>query len=178
MFPCNIEGSNVNLTSEVVEVDFSQLVGNTEMEGAGGALFWVKKEARFLGKMVPVHKTTSGHYTLKIDKPEKNKQFVSKYNGSTAIKEETIFMCVLMKEKKLTLKEIELLHHQFGHGKGDKVAVFIVNAGKMTDEVKGFVKKVKEESEACKLDAKQKPLSIHRYKSIVYLWIGTPDFWR
>ena len=103
--------------------------------------------------MVPVHKTTSGHYTLKIDKPEKNKQFVSKYNGSTAIKEETIFMCVLMNEKKLTLKEIELLHHQFGHGKGDKVAVFIVNA-------------------------KQKPLPIHRYKYIVYLWIGTPDFWR
>ena len=26
---CNIGGSNVNLTSEVVEVDFCQLVGNT-----------------------------------------------------------------------------------------------------------------------------------------------------
>ena len=94
------------------------------------------------------------------------------------MKEESIFMCVLMKEKKLTLKEIEHLHHQFGHWKVDKVAVLIVNASKMTDEVKGFVKKVKEECEACKVDSKQKHLSIPRYNYIVYPWIGTPDFRR
>ena len=56
---------------------------------------------------------------------------------------------------KLTLGDIEKLHHQFGHS--SKLGNLIKNANKMTKEVSGYLDVVESKCESCKVNKKQKP---------------------
>ena len=92
---------------------------------------------------------------MKVEKPAQGMGFVT---SSVKSKKETEFMCLLVSEKELDKKEVEKLHHQYGHGKLDRVAKHIKNAGKMTESVQGWIDGIKARCLSCKLDQPRKPL--------------------
>ena len=143
----------------MVEADFPLLVGNVTMDAAGGALFWQEGMVRFLGNYLPARRTTSGHFAITIDTPHKGVQFEKSTTG-LKLDEEVLVAGVLMKEKVLTKKEVDKLHHQFGHGKTKRIAQLIKNANKMTTEIQSWLDEIDEKCIACMRDQKSKPLPL------------------
>ena len=74
-FPCHLAGKNVKMKSEVVEADFPLLLGNSMLKKAGAVLHLADPKAILMGSEVPMHETTSRHFTLKIGPPKEGLKF-------------------------------------------------------------------------------------------------------
>ena len=150
IFPCNIAGKNVKVTTEVVDTEFPLLFGNTAMKAARGVLYWTERQVRMLGSMIPCRETSSGHYSIQIEPPMKNISFEKTSKSNSREEEESVIPCLLAKVQTLTFKDFKHLHHSFGHCKMKRIGELIKNANKMTPEVSRYIKKIEEECQTCK----------------------------
>ena len=75
-FPCHMAGRNVMLTAEVLRTSFPLLIGNTAMTAAGAVLFIEEEKARIMGNEIPMRKTESGHFSIKITAPVTGMDYV------------------------------------------------------------------------------------------------------
>ena len=150
IFPCNIAGKNVKVTTEVVDTEFPLLFGNTAMKAARGVLYWTERQVRMLGSMIPCRETSSGHYSIQIEPPMKNISFEKTSKSNSREEEESVIPCLLAKVQTLTFKDVKHLHHSFGHCKMKRIGELIKNANKMTPEVSRYIKKIEEECQTCK----------------------------
>ena len=66
---CHMAGRNVKMTSEVVEADFPLLLGNTSLNKSDAVLFPGREKSIFMDTEVTMKETSSGHFSLRIDKP-------------------------------------------------------------------------------------------------------------
>ena len=64
------------LTAEVLMTSFPLLIGNTAMTAAGAVLFIEEEKARIMGNEIPMRKTESGHFSIKITAPVTGMDFV------------------------------------------------------------------------------------------------------
>ena len=75
-FPCHMAGRNIMLTAEVLRTSFPLLIGNTAMTAAGAVLFIEEEKARIMGNEIPMRKTESGHFSIKITAPVTGMDYV------------------------------------------------------------------------------------------------------
>ena len=159
--PCCLAGRNVFIKTEIVEADFPLLLGNSLLKRAGAVLCLGKETAIIMGTEVRMRETSSGHFCLDIQVPKQDQPY-TKSEGSELLTSS----CKLLESNsepvnelclvgELTLKDVEKLHHQFGHSK--KVVDLIKNANKLTEEVEGYLDHVEENCESCKVNRKRKP---------------------
>ena len=64
------------LTAEVLRTSFPLLIGNTAMTAAGAVLFIEEEKARIMGNEIPMRKTESGHFSIKITAPVTGMDYV------------------------------------------------------------------------------------------------------
>ena len=60
----------------------------------------------------------------------------------------------------MTLKEIQKLHHYWGHSHVDKLRVLISNSGRMTDAVKEMLIEVGKDCDSCRVNSNRKPTPV------------------
>ena len=58
--------------------------------------------------------------------------------------------------KELSDKEVTKLHHYWGHCSVEKLGCLIQNAGRMTDQVKQSLDKIKKTCESCRVNKNRK----------------------
>ena len=150
-FPCKIGKLNVKLTAEVVETDFPLLLGNSTLKKADAELYPNKGLIKLLGEEIAMTETESGHFSLQIDPPLKDKEFLKKNVDVECL------ICTENAVKELTRKEIEKLHQYFGHVSQNKLENLIKKADKMNPEVQNSLRKVYENCRSCALNRKANP---------------------
>ena len=146
-FPCHLADKNVKITTEVVEADFPLLVGNTMLKKAKAVLFFDERKAIIMGNEVKMNETESGHFSLNIEIPKPECGFVQNdcYFGSVE--------SFVNSTQELNLKEIQKLHHYFGHIPKKKLEDLIQKANKLTDDVKRHLEYVELHCKSCKMNA-------------------------
>ena len=131
IFPCHFAGSNVKITTEVVDADFPLLLGNTLLKKAQVVLFLGEEKAIVMGVEVALKETNSGHFSVAIEPPKKDVRY--KKDNSHASSVETFLSDT---DAPLTLKDVEKLHHYFGHIPRKRLEDLIKKSDRLTDEVK------------------------------------------
>ena len=144
-FPCHLANQNVHLKTEVIEADLPLLIGNSTLKKTGAALFFKSSQVEMMGNMVDMKETESGHYSINIQAPKRDCDF----------KEEV--HCLVCDTKGLSLKEVEKLHHYFGHVSVEKLEKLIKNADRLDDETKEHLREVKEKCTSCEKNKRSIP---------------------
>ena len=127
------------------------MLGNSTLKKADAELYPNRGKIKILGKEMEMKETDSGHYSVRIDPPDDDKQFV---------KENSSLECLVCDEnvaRELNLKEVEKLHQYFGHVSQQKLENLIKNANKMSPEVQSNLKKVYSNCQSCALNKKSNP---------------------
>ena len=159
-FPCHIAGKNVKIRSEVVDADFPLLIGNSMLKKAGAVLFLREEKAVIMGCEVKMRETMSGHFSLKVDIPKKDLDFVKIVDISVERSDNDcmeLYDCLMTSEGELTRKDVEKLHHLYGHMSIRKLEELIKRSKKLSKEVKGYLEDVESKCKSCKLNQKSKP---------------------
>lgn len=141
-------GNNIKLETEVVDADFPLLLGNSMLKKADAVLYLSREKAVLMGQEVKMRETSSGHFSLQIEKPKENIKFIE--NDDCLIGSDSV------QDQELTLKEVEKLHHYFGH-RTDQLTQLIKNSNKYTDTVKKHLETVEINCQSCKMNQKAKP---------------------
>ena len=108
VFPCQLAGKNVLIETEVVEADFPLLLGNSLLKKVDAVLYISREKAVIMGCEVRMQETSSGHFSIRVEHPKSSMEF------------SLIDTCLItdsisaVKDKELTRKEVEKLHHYFG----------------------------------------------------------------
>ena len=155
IFPCHFAGKNVKITTEVVDADFPLLIGNTMLKRAKAVLYFEERKAIIMGNEVEMIETESGHFSLTVEIPKAECSFVQNdcYFGSV----ESVTAFINSIQEPLSLKNIQKLHHYFGHIPKKKLQDLIEKANKLTDEVKKHIEHVELHCETCKKNQRAKP---------------------
>ena len=99
-----------------------------------------------LGTKLKLNKTTSGHFSVKIHQSRFSER------GERDI-------LTLAATEDLDENKVKKLHHYWGHCSVEKLSTVIENAGKMTEDVKKHLQKVKENCESCKVIRNRTPVT-------------------
>ena len=137
------------LRTEVVEADIPLLIGNTTLIRGSGIIDTPNMELVLLGKRLKLSETESGYFSLKVKIPEfKEEKMVTI--------EDTL--CLAIKAMtEISEKDVKKLHHYWGHCNVKKLAKVISQSGLMTEEIQGYLRKVKTVCESCKVNNNRKP---------------------
>ena len=73
---------------------------------------------------------------------------------------EEIIVLTMETSEELSQKDIEKLHHYWGHCSVEKLEILIKNSGSMNEGVKKHLESVKKECEACKVITNRRPRQI------------------
>ena len=152
IFPCHFAGSNVKITTEIVDADFPLLLGNTLLKKAQVVLFFGEEKAIVMGVEVALKETNSGHFSVAIEPPKKDTWY--KKDDSRASSVETFLSDT---DAPLTLKDVEKLHHYFGHIPRKRLEDLIKKSDRLTDEVKNHLDHIELHCQSCKKNQKAKP---------------------
>ena len=149
--PCNLAGRNVGIKTEVVDADIPLLIGNTTLKKANAILYIVEKKMELLGVKIDMEETESGHFSIKINTP---------HEGTEKERDYEITCLLNTSSEEMTLKEIQKLHHYWGHSHVDKLRVLISNSGRMTDAVKEMLIEVGKDCDSCRVNSNRKPTPV------------------
>ena len=122
------------------------LLGNSSLKAAEAILYISEQKASILGKEVEMKEEASGHFSLEIHAPSDN------YDDG----EDDAQVCFIVQNEKLSEEKIWKLHQYWGHKPAHYLHRLIKEAGKMTPEIEGFIKKIND-CESCKLKDRRRP---------------------
>ena len=142
-FPALIGDQKVFITSEVVESPIPLLLGSNFLKRSGATINFELKEGTFLGHRVDLDETKSGHYCLNI--LAKN---LETHINDQKKREEAIFAYAAASET-VSMKDVEKLHHYFGHISTDRLYKLLQQAGKASGETKKQLEKIRSECIGC-----------------------------
>ena len=131
IFPCYFAGCNLKMTTEVVDADFPLLLGNTILKKAQVVLYFGEGKAIVMGNEMSMQETESGHFSLPIEAPKADSAYVK-----SEINISTIESFLSTSEEPLSLKDIQKVHHYFGHIPRRRLEELINKSKKLTDQVK------------------------------------------
>ena len=156
VFPCHFAGVNVKITTEVVEADFPLLVGNTLLKRANAILYFSEAKAVLMGNEVDMEETESGHFSLRIEQPKSESNYLQNniYLNSLV----TVESYINSTSEPLNLKDVQKLHHYFGHVPSRKLKELIQKSNRWTEDVKNHLEHVELHCRSCKMNQKAKPL--------------------
>ena len=140
------------MTTKVVESEFPLLLGNTAMKKAGAVLFLNKEKTEIIGNKVTMRETSSGHFSLRIEKPRPGLDFYtvsSDVECLAASVEDQVVSCLMAKTEELSLKDVQDLHHKFGHASVKRLGELIKNANRLTENVQRYLNYVHEKCQSC-----------------------------
>ena len=121
------------------------------LKKANVVLSFGEGKAIVLGNEVIMKETESGHFSLPIEAPKPVLTSIQKcYIGS-------IESFLSSSEEPLSLKDIQKLHHYFGHIPKRRLEDLIRGSNKLTDEVKKHLEYVQTHCKSCKMNQKAKP---------------------
>ena len=155
VFPCYFAGGNVKITTEVVEADFPLLIGNTLLKRAKAILHFDEAKAVIMGKEVQMKETDSGHFSLAIESPKPDCTYMKNDCYLNSVNSVETF--INSAEEPLSLKDIQKLHHYFGHVPRRKLEDLIKNSNKWTDEIKNHLDYIELHCRSCKMNQKAQP---------------------
>ena len=146
----------------VVKADFPLLLGNTSLNKSDAVLFPGREKAIFMGTEVTMKETSTGHFSLRIDKPIAGIEFMKDNLGdkcfvTSEVLEEDCLVCNAEVTDELSLKDIKKLHQCFGHVSSRKLGDLIKDAGKLTDDVREKLLFVKNNCRSCVMNQNSKP---------------------
>ena len=93
-------------------------------------MFFKENKREMMREMVDMQETGSGHYSIPIS--------ATRQNGK--LKE--VVQCLIC-DKELSCKEVEKLHHYFGHMSVNKLEQLIRNSKRLDEKTRGFIYEVK-----------------------------------
>ena len=108
-----------------------------------------------MGNKVDMTVTQSGHYSLVIEHPKPNTAY---FTNNTVNSDDTIQTYINLVKEPLNLKDVQKLHHYFGHVPKRKLEELIRISSKWTGEVKTHLEHIKSHYRSCKTNQKAKPL--------------------
>ena len=149
VFPCRMGEWNIKICTEIIEEDLPLLLGNSLLKKVDAVLYVAREKAIIMGKETRMRETKSGHFSIQIELPKKGVKFC------------TTNKCLISStptsdNKELTLKNIEKLHHYFGH-RTKQLAQLIKNSNKYSDTVQRLLDQVESECKSCKMNQKATP---------------------
>ena len=155
-FPCHLAGKNVRIRTEVVDADFPLLLGNSMLKKVGAVLHLREEKAVIMGCEVKMRETSSGHFSLKIEKPKPGVEYAKiEMNSGT---DKSILECLLNKNnEELSKADVEKLHHMFGHVSMKRLRDLIDKSNKMNDKVSGYLEDIQDNCRSCRLHQISKP---------------------
>ena len=150
--PCMIGDLKVTLITEVVDAKIPLLVGTNSLEKSKAILDFGRSVAALFGQEVKMFKVGSGHFCIEL-----LREGMSTHINGEENREKMISQVFLNQECELSFKQLQKLHHVFGHTKVDRLEKLIKAAGKGTEQTKKSLEKIKSTCEACIKMAKTKP---------------------
>ena len=123
--PCMIGDLKVTLITEVVDAKIPLLVGTNSLEKSKAILDFGRSVAYLFGQEVEMFKVGSGHFCIELLREGMHTHI----NGEES-REKMISKVFLTREDELSLKQLQKLHHVFGHTKVDRLEKLIKAAGK------------------------------------------------
>ena len=157
--PCILgEKLKTLIQMEIVDADIPLLIGNSSLKKGKAIMYIGDNKIDLKGCKLDMGETKSGHFSLKVSPPQDLK-VSSKATIVEHAKEEII--CLAAKAStELDLKDVEKLHHYWGHCSVEKLEILIKNSGKLTGDVKKCLATVKKNCVACKVITNRRPRQI------------------
>ena len=151
VLPCKMDNSlNVLLRTEIIEADLPLLLGNTTLKKGLAVLNFGKNTLELGGKKLNLRQTQSGHYSMSVEAS----------TSSDKLKTDECVCLAVAEIEELTEKEVDKLHHYWGHCRVDKLAKLIQDAGRMTKPVMLHLEKLKESCESCRIFKNRVPRQV------------------
>ena len=121
-FPFYIQGDRHFLTSDVVSCDVPLLLSRESLERANAVIDFQKGELLFLGKVIPVVITRSGHYCLPLTRDmSMDNKHTNNILFNFKLDDNMLPDCLS--------KKINKLHRQFAHPTADRLIKLLKTAG-------------------------------------------------
>ena len=150
--PCMLGNTKVTIVTEVVDAEIPLLVGTNSLEKAGANLDFGEKKATFFGEEIDLIRTESGHYCIELFSENLATHINDEVERGEMLEE------VLAADKvEMNYKQLQKLHHIFGHTSTNKLVTLIKRSGKFTKKIQGDLEHIRETCEACLKDQKKKP---------------------
>ena len=124
-FPCHLAKTNVHMRTEVVEADLPLLLGNSTLKKTGATMFFKEGKLEMMGELVDMEETGSGHYSIPISATRQDCKF------------KEVVQCLICDKEGLSYKEVEKLHHYFGHVSVNKLEQLIRNSNRLDERTRG-----------------------------------------
>ena len=142
--PCLVGDVKVTLFTEVVDAEIPLLIGTNSLEKAKAKLDFGLHRATLFETEVEMFRVGSGHFCIELFSE----------NLSTYIPDEearcgAIQKVLIADASELDYKQLQKLHHVFGHTKIDKLTTLIKRAGRDSEVVQKNLDKIKSTCEAC-----------------------------
>lgn len=143
--PAILAGQEVTIKTDVVKSDIPLLLSSTAMKNARVKLDLENDVAEILGKKVALNHTSSGHYSVCIDKHEE-----TPLETVCAVKLDELKPS---EQHKVLLK----LHRQFAHPPEGKLIALMKDAGIWEEQYETVLKTIYEECQLCKMYGRTPP---------------------
>ena len=151
LLPCKLDNSlNVLVRTEIIEAGLPLLIGNTTLKKGLAVLNFGRNTLELGGKKLNLTQTQSGHYSMNVE--------VS--TSSERLKTDEVICLAVAETEELTEKEIQKLHHYWGHCRVDKLSKLIQDAGRLTKPVMACLEKLKESCESCRVFKNRVPRQV------------------
>jgi hypothetical protein len=141
VIPAVIAGSEIRITTDVVESDIPLLLSLDAMKEARVKLDLENDTAEILGKTIALNHTSSGHYCLPIDRSAE-----VAIENACAVK---LHELDEIDRRKTILK----LHRQFAHPTEPKLVALMKDAGVWREEFQDCVRDIYDTCQLCKMYA-------------------------
>ena len=110
-------------------------------------MFFKESKLEMMGELVDMEETGSGHYSIPISATRQDSKF------------KEVVQCLICDKEGLSYKEVEKLHHYFGHVSVNKLEQLIRNSNQLDEKTRGFINEVKEKCISCKKNKNKLGLS-------------------
>ena len=122
----------------MVDADLPLLIGNSSLKKAGAILHFATSKIELLGKLISMEETPSGHFSISVGVPKPD---------SAANAE----LCLVIQTQEMSEANLQKLHHYWGHTSVEKLSKLIQGAGKLCDETKQRLEKIRSQCKSCQL---------------------------
>ena len=150
--PCMVGDEKVTLFTEVVNAEIPLLIGTNSLEKAKAKLDFGLHRATIFETEVEMFRVGSGHFCIQLFSENLATYIADEDSRAGAVEQ-----VLIADESELDYKQLQKLHHVFGHTKIDKLITLIKRAGKDSEVVNRNLEKIKNTCEACIKNSKSKP---------------------
>ena len=150
--PCMVGDIKITLFTEVVDAEIPLLIGTNSLEKAKAKLDFGLHRATIFETEVEMFRVGSGHFCIQLFSEN-----LSSYIADEDARAGAVEQVLIADEAELDYKQLQKLHHVFGHTKIDKLITLIKRAGKDSEVVQKNLEKIKSTCESCIKNSKSKP---------------------